>query len=47
MDSEWSELATKELKGKDPADELLWYTNEDIVIKPLYTAADTKTYIKS
>src|SRR5258705_200070 len=44
MDPEWAELAKKELKGKDPADELLWYTNEDIVIKPLYTKEDTKKY---
>lgn len=46
MDKEWSELAKKELKGKEPEDELLWYTNEDIVIKPLYTADDTKKYSK-
>lgn len=46
MDPEWSELAKKELKGKEPEDELLWYTNEDIVIKPLYTADDTKKYSK-
>ncbi|ODN06153.1 Methylmalonyl-CoA mutase, mitochondrial [Orchesella cincta] len=43
MDPEWSELAKKELKGKAPADELLWYTNEDVVIKPLYTTEDTKS----
>ncbi|CAL8147565.1 unnamed protein product [Orchesella dallaii] len=42
MDPEWSELAKKELKGKSPGDELLWYTNEDVVIKPLYTTRDTE-----
>jgi methylmalonyl-CoA mutase len=35
----WRELATKQSKGKDP-DTLAWQTAEDIVVKPLYTAAD-------
>jgi len=35
----WSELATKQLRGKPLAD-LTWETPEDIAVKPLYTAAD-------
>lgn len=39
--SEWYQKATKELKGKDPAEHLLWRTAEGISIKPLYTSDDT------
>ena len=39
--SKWTELATKERKGKDPAD-LVWHTPEGIDVKPLYTAADVQ-----
>ncbi len=35
----WRELASKELRGKDP-DTLIWDSPEGIPIKPLYTAAD-------
>ena len=35
----WRELATKELRGKDPAG-LTWETPEGIRVRPLYTAAD-------
>ncbi|NQX89294.1 MAG: methylmalonyl-CoA mutase, partial [Halioglobus sp.] len=35
----WAELATKQLKGRNPSD-LIWQTAEDIPVKPLYTAAD-------
>ncbi|WP_028913696.1 methylmalonyl-CoA mutase [Pseudorhodobacter ferrugineus] len=35
----WSELAQKELKGRDPAS-LEWETLEGIRVKPLYTEAD-------
>ncbi len=35
----WRELASKELRGKDPA-ELTWTSPDGIEIKPLYTAAD-------
>ncbi|MEM9743690.1 MAG: methylmalonyl-CoA mutase [Pseudomonadota bacterium] len=38
-DARWSELATKELRGK-PLDELTWQSPEGIPIKPLYTAED-------
>ncbi|OXA56817.1 Methylmalonyl-CoA mutase, mitochondrial [Folsomia candida] len=41
LDPEWSTLAKKQLKGKDP-ETLLWYTYEDVVVKPLYTKDDTK-----
>ncbi|QKV17510.1 methylmalonyl-CoA mutase [Oricola thermophila] len=36
---DWLDLATKELKGRDPA-ELDWETPEGITVKPLYTAED-------
>jgi methylmalonyl-CoA mutase len=39
LPSEWTELAAKELKGKDPS-ELIRQTPEGIDVKPLYTAAD-------
>jgi len=35
----WQELASKELRGKDPA-ALTWTSPDGIDIKPLYTAAD-------
>ncbi|UYP66850.1 methylmalonyl-CoA mutase [Thalassobacter stenotrophicus] len=35
----WTELATKELRGK-PLDDLTWKTLEGIEVKPLYTEAD-------
>ncbi len=35
----WQELATKELRGKDPAS-LAWENPDGIPVKPLYTAAD-------
>ncbi len=38
---DWRELATKQLKGKDP-DELTWQTAEDIPVRPLYTAEDVE-----
>ena len=37
--ADWRDLASKELKGRDP-DELTWHTPEGIAVKPLYTAAD-------
>jgi methylmalonyl-CoA mutase len=36
---EWSELATKQLRGKSLED-LMWETPEGIQVKPLYTAED-------
>ncbi|RHY17709.1 hypothetical protein DYB32_010478, partial [Aphanomyces invadans] len=38
----WAKLATKELKGKDPEQALLWKTPEGINIKPLYTKDDVE-----
>ena len=35
----WTELATRQLKGRSPTD-LTWETPEGIDVKPLYTAAD-------
>src|SRR5512142_350126 len=37
----WEALASKELKGGDPAS-LNWQTLEGITVKPLYTAADVQ-----
>ncbi|MYM62708.1 methylmalonyl-CoA mutase [Pseudomaricurvus sp. HS19] len=39
--ADWEALATKQMKGKTPAD-LTWNTPEGIDIKPLYTKADTE-----
>ena len=38
---DWQTLVKKETKGLS-ADELMWQTPEGIIIKPLYTAEDTK-----
>ncbi|KAK2727793.1 hypothetical protein QYM36_008322 [Artemia franciscana] len=40
LDEQWVAMAKKQLKGKEPEHELLWYTNENIVIKPIYTHKD-------
>ncbi len=37
----WTDLARKELRGRDPAD-LTWQTLEGIAVRPLYTAEDTE-----
>uniref|UniRef100_A0A0P5Z8G7 methylmalonyl-CoA mutase n=1 Tax=Daphnia magna TaxID=35525 RepID=A0A0P5Z8G7_9CRUS len=42
LDPEWAALAKKQLKGKDPEQELLWYTSEDITLKPIYTKKDVE-----
>ncbi len=39
MTTPWSEVAAKELRGKDPAD-LVTETPEGIAVRPLYTEAD-------
>jgi len=39
LDPDWTELAKKQLKGKDPKS-LVWETAEGISVKPLYTADD-------
>ena len=38
----WLAAAAKALRGK-PVDSLVWRTPEGIPVKPLYTAADTKS----
>ncbi|MDO5604678.1 MAG: methylmalonyl-CoA mutase [Paracoccus sp. (in: a-proteobacteria)] len=38
---QWHELASRELKGRDP-DSLNWQTLEGITVKPLYTETDTE-----
>ncbi|CAD5117630.1 DgyrCDS6384 [Dimorphilus gyrociliatus] len=40
LHEEWSKLASKQLKGKDPNESLTWHTVEGIDIKPLYTKRD-------
>jgi methylmalonyl-CoA mutase len=40
LDSKWETLAAKELKGKDVKDTLVRETNEQMLVKPLYTQAD-------
>ncbi|HEV7546916.1 MAG TPA: methylmalonyl-CoA mutase family protein, partial [Reyranella sp.] len=39
--ADWEKVAAKELRDK-PVASLDWTTPEGIVVKPLYTAADTK-----
>ena len=39
MPRDWLDLASKEMKGGDPAD-LIWQTAEGISVKPVYTAED-------
>ncbi len=43
---EWSKLASKEMKGKDPVS-LTWNTAEQIPVKPVYTRADTADLAES
>lgn len=38
----WKQKIQVDLKGLDYNDTLLWKTEEDIVVKPFYTAADRK-----
>ncbi|ORZ35461.1 methylmalonyl-coenzyme A mutase-like protein [Catenaria anguillulae PL171] len=48
LDPEWTKLATKELKGKDPKERLTWRTPEGIDVKPVFTYEDYKDlpYVK-
>ena len=41
LKSEWSDLAARELKGRDPAT-LNWQTPEGISVQPVYTADDVR-----
>ena len=40
INDQWSKLAQKELKGKDVKETLVRETNEQMLIKPLYTSDD-------
>ena len=42
----WRELASKELRGRDP-EELVWETPEGLRVRPLYTAADLETLLET
>eukprot|EP01135_Chromosphaera_perkinsii_P002514 Nk52_evm30s224 gene=Nk52_evmTU30s224 len=43
LPEEWNKLASKEIKGKDPAETLTWRTAEGIDIKPVYSVEDTES----
>ncbi len=40
MNEDWKKLASKELRGKDVNETLVRETNEQMLIKPLYTKDD-------
>ena len=40
LNEHWSKLAAKELKGKDVKETLIKESNEQMLIKPLYTCED-------
>ena len=40
LNKKWEALAKKELKGHDVKDTLVRETNEQMLVKPLYTAED-------
>ena len=42
LDPTWSEMAKKQMKGKDPST-LIWNTAEGIAVKPLYTKKVSKS----
>jgi methylmalonyl-CoA mutase len=42
LNKKWEALATKELKGKDLREVLVRETNEQMLVKPLYTSEDWK-----
>lgn len=42
LNEEWTALASKQLKGADPAEKLTWHTPEGIDVKPLYSSEDTE-----
>ena len=42
LDAKWEALAAKELKGKDVKETLVRETNEQMLVKPLYTQDDWK-----
>jgi hypothetical protein len=40
LNTKWEALAAKELKGKDLKETLVRETNEQMLVKPLYTHED-------
>lgn len=42
LDPKWESLASKELKGKDVKETLIRETNEQMLVKPIYTSEDWK-----
>ena len=42
INKDWEKLASKELRGKDVKDTLVRETNEQMLIKPLYTSVDAE-----
>ena len=40
LNAKWEALAAKELKGKDIKEVLVRETNEQMLVKPLYTSED-------
>ena len=42
LNAQWMKLASKELKGKDVHQTLVRETNEQMLIKPVYTSEDWK-----
>ena len=42
LNKDWEKLASKELRGKNVKDTLVRETNEQMLIKPLYTSEDIK-----
>jgi methylmalonyl-CoA mutase N-terminal domain/subunit len=42
LNAKWEALAAKELKGHDVKETLVRETNEQLLVKPLYTAEDWK-----
>ena len=45
--ADWEKMATKEIKGKDVAETLIWNTPEGVAVKPLYTKADVEVRDRS
>ena len=43
LNKKWESLASKELKGKDVKETLVRETNEQMLVKPLYTGEDWQT----
>ncbi len=42
LNAEWTKMASKELRGKDVHETLVRETNEQMLIKPMYTSEDVE-----